>query len=155
MVPDPKLYLFFSSFCNNNQQNENDDEHDDDGQTPILLGLSRKAIQSPPRTMELGLMSIDAFLDIIQQHYVAIEFVAYLHAEFALATDARAQAIELVVLVLDDLAVVFMNLLVVEIGLVGRGIGIRIVAVGEEGCAIGIVVVVGAFRGVVAEANGF
>jgi hypothetical protein len=44
--------------------------------------------------------------------------------------------IELVILVADDLAVIFMDLLVVEMRVIGRGFRIGFVAVGKELCAV-------------------
>jgi hypothetical protein len=76
-------------------------------------------------------MAIHALLHIVQQHDLPVELVANLHAELALPADARAQLVELVVLVGDDLAVVCVNLLVVEGGVVGRGVVVWVVAVGE------------------------
>jgi hypothetical protein len=63
--------------------------------------------------------------------------------------------VELRVLVAEDLAVVFVDLLVVEGGWIGWGGG-RVVAVGEEGGAVWVVIFfAGGGRGVVGEADGF
>jgi hypothetical protein len=59
-------------------------------------------------------VSINTFFDIIQQHDLPVEFVAYLHAEFALAANGRRERVELCVLVAQDARVVGVDLLVVE-----------------------------------------
>jgi hypothetical protein len=57
-------------------------------------------------------------------------------------------------LVADDLAVVLMDLLIVEMGMIRRGFRIGLIAVGEELCAIRVLVGVRGRR-VVAKADGF
>lgn len=101
-------------------------------------------------------MPIHPFFNIIQQHHLPIQLTSNLHAEFALPSDTRAEGVELVVLLADDAAVVGVDLLVVEAGLVGCGIRVGVVAVREEGCAVWVIGRVGAGgRRVVAEADGF
>lgn len=120
------------SLCDDDEQDQDDNEHNNDSQTPILPRLSRKTIQASPRPVKLGGMSIDAFLYIFEQESLAVEFIPNLHAQLALAANARAQAIELLILVADDLAVVFVDLLVVEVRVVGWSVGVGgVVAVRE------------------------
>jgi hypothetical protein len=140
-----------NSLCNNNQQDEYNNQNDNNSQTPILPRLPTKAIEASPRPHKLRRMPIHTLLHIIQQHHLPVQLVANLHAEFTLAPDTRAELVELVVLVGNDARVVLVDLLVVERGLVGWGVG-GVVAVGEEGgavCGVGVVV------GGVGEADGF
>jgi len=86
---------------------------------------------------------------------LAVELVPNLHADFALTANASAEGIELVILVGDDAAVVRMDLLVVEVCVVGGRV-YGIIAVGEEGRAVcDIVVIVFVGRGVVGKSDGF
>jgi len=59
-------------------------------------------------------MPINTLLHLIQQQRLPIQLVPNLHRQLALAPDAQAQLVELLVLVGDDLAVVRVDLLVVE-----------------------------------------
>lgn len=136
---------------NNNQQQQHHNQNHNNRQTPILPRLPTKSIQAPPRPPKLRRMPNHALLHLIQQHNLPIQLLANLHAQLALPANARAELVELVVLVGDDLAVVGVDLLVVEGGVVGGGFGVGVVAVGEEGGAVGVVVV----GGVVGEAHGF
>jgi hypothetical protein len=77
-------------------------------------------------------VSINTFFHIIQQHDLAVQLIANLHGELALAADTRTELVKLVVLVADHTVVVGVDLLVVECGNVGCGRG-GVVAVGEEG----------------------
>jgi len=149
------------SFGDDDQQHQYHDQHDNDGQAPVLLGLPAEAIQPAPRSPELRVVAINALLDLVEKHDLVVELVAYLHAELPLPADARAQLVELLVLLAYHLAVVLVNLLVRELRVVRRGILVRgVVAVGEESGAVGVLVVVvgvvlGRGRGVVCEAHGF
>jgi hypothetical protein len=102
-------------------------------------------------------MAVNALLDLIQQHDLAIQLVANLHAQLALPANGGAQRVELVILVAQHAAVVGVDLLVVEVGLVGWSVGVvrGVVAVGcvEEGGAVGVCFLVGI--GIVGEADGF
>lgn len=95
-------------------------------------------------------MPIHALLHIVQQQHLALELLANLLAELSLPPDTRAQHIQLLVLLAQHLAVVRVDLLVVEIRVVGRGVGVGVVAVWEELCAVGIRRI-----GCVGEADGF
>ena len=152
--------IYLPSLRNNNQQHQHNNQHHNHRQTPILPRLARNPIQPPPRAPKLRRVPIHPFLHIIQQHDLAVQLIPNLHAEFALAADTRAELVELVVLLADHAAVVGVDLLVVEGGVV-RGLligGGGVVAVGEEGCAIGGFDGVwgrGGVWGVVGEAHGF
>lgn len=87
-----------------------------------------------------------------------VQLITDLHAQLALAPDALAQPVQLLVLLLEDLGVVGVDLLVVELGgvvAVAVGLRVRVVAVArEEGVRRvlpGILVAAGA----VAEADRF
>lgn len=68
---------------------------------------------------------------------MAIQLVANLHANLALAADGLAEAVELLVLLLEDLGVVLVQLLVAHldggVAVAGRvRVGVGVVAVGAE-----------------------
>jgi hypothetical protein len=95
-------------------------------------------------------MPIHALLHLIQQHDLPLQLISNLHTQLPLAPNTQSQLIQLVILVAQHLAVIFVDLLIVEAGVVGCGFGVGLVAVREKLCAIGI------FRNVVvAEADGF
>jgi hypothetical protein len=136
------------------QQHQYNNQHDNDRQTPILPRLLRKPIQPAPSPPKLRRMPIYPFLHIIQQHDLPVQLIPNLHAQFSLASDTRTKLVQLVILVAYNLAMVLVNLLIVELGLIGSGIGVWIVAVREQSCAVWIFSVCGVGRGVVAEADG-
>ena len=109
----------------------------------IMLQLPARAIQSP-------LMAIHVALDIIQHLDLPVQLVPDLDAQVPLPPDAFSEPVQLVVLLLDDVLVVRVDLLVVELGvvrplLVGGG---GVVPVGEEGGAVGGVLIVIVIAGV-------
>jgi len=127
-----------SSLCDDDQQHQDDDEHYDNSQTPILPSLSRKAIEPSPCAHKLGLVPVHTLLHIVQQHDLAVQLIAYQHAKLPLTPDACAQLVQLVILIAHHLAVVLVDLLVVEMRLIGRLAISRVIAIREEGGAIGV-----------------
>lgn len=83
-------------------------------------------------------MSIHALFYLVQQHDLSIKLVANLHAQLPLTANAGAQLVKMVVLISKYLAMVLVNLLVVEVRLIGRGIGVWVVAVREERGTVGV-----------------
>lgn len=105
------------------------------------------------RTVQPALVAVNEGLLVLEHGDVVVELVANLHAQLALPRNGRAQPVELLVLVGEDLAVVGVNLLVVvELGrLVAVALGrVRVVAVGavEERCGRGVGIGVGVGVGV-------
>lgn len=122
-------------------------------------------LQLPARAIQPPLVPIHVALDIIQHLDLPVQLVPDLDAQVPLPADALAQPVQLVVLLLDDVLMVRVDLLVVELGVVGAWLvvgGGRVVAVGEEGGAVGGVLIVivrgveeGAGARVVAESDRF
>lgn len=104
-------------------------------------------LQLPARPVQSPLVPIHVPVHIIQHLDLSVQLIPDLDAQVPLPADALPQPVQLVVLLLDDVLVVGVDLLVVELGLVGpllvaAAVGGRVVAVGEEGGAVGGVVVV-------------
>jgi hypothetical protein len=99
-------------------------------------------------------VAIGGGLDVVEHGDLAVELVADLHAELALAADGLAEAVKLLILLLEDAGVVLVELLVVKggglVAVAGR-VG-RVVAVGAEKAVAGLVGSSGG-RGRVAEAD--
>lgn len=100
-------------------------------------------------------MAVNDLVDLIEHGDVAVELVADLHAELPLAADGLAEAVELLVLLLEDLGMVGVQLLVVEqlgvVAVAGRVVpDIRVVAVGAKEVVGGLLLLLGR----VAEADG-
>lgn len=124
-------------FENSDQQDQNDDEDHNGRHLLILTGPFGDLAQHPRRAIQATLLTIRDALDLVQHGDVAIQLVANLHANLALAADGLAEAIELLVLLLEDLGVVLVQLLVAHLdggvavaGIIGVMVGV--VAVGAE-----------------------
>ena len=126
LQPQPCITLHLFLLGNHNEQHQHDNQHDNHRQTPILSRLPAEAVQPPARPAELGLVTINALLDLVQQQHLAVQLVPNLHAQLALPPDGGTQGVELIVLVTQHGAVVLVDLLVVEVRLVGRQLGILI-----------------------------
>lgn len=103
-------------------------------------------------------MAVDEGLLVLEEGDVAVELVADLHAELALAADAGAEAVELLVLLGEHLAVVGVHL---HVGVEPRGVvavaggRVRVVPVGPvEESRGGGVFVVGVGAGALGEGVG-
>lgn len=105
---------------NYNQQNQNNNQYHNNRQTPILLRFPAEPFQSPPRPIKLCLVPIDTLFHIVEQQHLSIQLIAYLHTQLPLPSDALTQPIQLVILIPNYLAVVFVDLLVVKTALVGN-----------------------------------
>lgn len=129
------------SFGDDDQQYQNHDQDYDQGHAPVLARAAADLGKALAGAVELALVAVDAFVDVVEQQDVALELVADLDRQLALAADALAQPVQLLVLLRDDLLVVLVDLLVRQLRVVGALL-IRIVAVREEGGAVHVVVVV-------------
>lgn len=98
-------------------------------------------LELPPRAVQPPLVPIHVPFDIVQHLDLPVQLIPDLDAQVPLPADALPQPVQLVVLLLDDVLVVGVDLLVVQLGLVGPPVR-RVVAVGEEGGAVGGVFVV-------------
>jgi len=74
-------------------------------------------------------MSIDTSVHIVQNDSLLVQLVAHLYAQIPLSANTLSQHVELIVLIPQYLFVVAMDLLIREIGLVGRCVRIGLVAI--------------------------
>lgn len=72
---------------------------------------------------------------------MVIQFVPNLDTELTLSPDTSAESIQLLVLLLQHVRVVIMDLLVVEVALIRRPLGL--VAVREESSSVGNIIING------------
>lgn len=96
-------------------------------------------------------LAVGGALALVEQQDLAVQLVADLHRQLALAGDGLAQRVELRVLVRQDLPVVGVDLGVGEVGggdvvavacavvVGGAAGGVGVVAVGEEGVVVFVV----------------
>lgn len=120
------------SLQHRNQQHQDDNKHDDGNH---LLALPRGTRDPPDLSagaVEARGVAVDEGLLVLEECDLVVELVADLHAQLALAADGLAQAVELVVLLAQDPAVVRVHLHVVReaLGRVAVALGaVRVVAV--------------------------
>lgn len=142
------------SLQNSNEQDEDDDEDNYGGDLLVVVGAAGDTAEGSRGAVETGLVAVDGGVDVVEHGDVAVELVANLQAELALAADGGAEAVEVLVLLVEDLGVVVVDLLVGEgLGLIAvarRSGGGGVIMVGaEELAALGVEVGVGvdAWRG--------
>jgi hypothetical protein len=121
----------FPSFQDNDQQNQNNDQDQYDSQLNIILRFPRHMSQILPCLIQSRLVSINMSIDIIQHLYMLVQLIADLDAQLPLSPNRLAQSIQRLVLLSYDLRVVSMNLLVVQMRLIGWT-GRWVVSVGKE-----------------------
>lgn len=91
------------SFQDCDQEDENNNQYNNGGHLLVLAGAPRHLAEGIPRTIQTTLVTVCNGLDLVQHGNMAIQLVAYLHAELTLAADGLAQVVELRVLVAEDL----------------------------------------------------
>lgn len=120
------------SLQHRNEQHQDDNQDDDGNHLLALAGGARDPAHLAARAVEARGVAVDEGLLVLEQGDLAVELVADLHAQLALAADGLAQAVELVVLLAQDAAVVRVHLDVVgeALGRVAVALGpVRVVAV--------------------------
>ena len=98
-------------------------------------------------------MPVRHIIHLIQHLHLAIQLIPNLDAQIPLPPDTDSQPIQLLVLIPYNIAMVLMNLHVIEMALIWRGRIGRVIAVGKERGAVGGFLGVG--RRGVGEADGF
>lgn len=125
-----------SLFQNGNEEDEDDDEDDNGGDLLVVASGPGDLVDSPVGAVETRLVPVRSALDVVEHGDVGVELIADLHAQLALPPDRLAQAVELLVLLLEDVGVILVQLLVVHpAGLVtvaGGVVAVRVIAVGPE-----------------------
>lgn len=114
LLPNAMLPLRYDD-----QQHQNDYEDDNRRQAPILLGLARKRRQPPRRPVKLALVPVDSLVHLVQHVHLVVQLIPNLYAQLPLPAYALAQPVQLLVLLPYDARVVLVDLLVVQVGLVG------------------------------------
>jgi hypothetical protein len=99
-------------------------------------------------------MPIHQPINLIQHRYLAIQLIPNLNRQFPLPSDTLAQPIELLILRRENFTVVRVDLLVIELTLVRRGID-GVIAVGKQLRARRILGFCGGRAGSVGETYGF
>lgn len=121
------------SLQDRNQQHQDDNKHDNSNHLLALPSGPRDPPDLPARALEPRGVPVDEGLLVLEHGDLVVELVADLHAQLALAADGLAQAVELVVLLAQDAAVVRVHLHVVRepLGRVAVALGpVGVVAVG-------------------------
>ena len=106
-------------FQHYNQQHEHNYEYSNGDPAPVPLALPRDIAQPRPGAIERALMSIHPTLDIRQELILFVQLVADRDAQNALPAYTLAERIEVLVLLAQDVFVVFVYDLVRQLALIG------------------------------------
>lgn len=112
----PLLSLLFvvvgqlSLFQDGNQQDQNNNQDNNSNHLFALPRGPRDPVDLPLGPIKPALVAIDRDINIIKHGDLVVQLVPDLHAQLALARYARAEAVELLVLLLEHALVVRMDL---------------------------------------------
>lgn len=126
------------SLQNNNQQHQDNDQNNNRSHLHIILRLPRHTPQILPRFIKRTLMPIDPPINLIQHLHMPIQLIPNLDTQLPLPSYTLPQSIQRFILLSNNLRVVRVDLLVIQMRLVGRRGG-WIVPVGKELVARGVV----------------
>lgn len=126
-----------SLFQDGNEEDEDDDEGENGGDLLVVAGGPGDLVDGPVGAVEARLVPVRGALDVVEHGDVGVELIADLHAQLTLPADGLAQAVEVLVLLLEDVGVVLVQLLVVHpaglVAVAGGGVvAVRAIAVGPE-----------------------